>query len=332
MTTMRPDSHPLPLDPTRRQFLAASLAAAAAVGLSSFVPAALAATRRSHPHTPANGADSMSNFVTTQDGAHIFYKDWGTGQPIVFAHGWPLSSDAWDPQMLFMGQNGYRVIAHDRRSHGRSSQTWNGNNMDTYADDLAAVLEQADVKDAILVGHSTGGGEVSHYIGRHGSKRVAKVVLVGAVPPLMLKTAGNPEGTPLEVFDGIRKGTGGDRSQFYKDLTTPFFGANREGNKVTQGMRDSFWLQGMLGGVKGQYDCIHEFSEVDYSADLKKIDVPTLVIHGDDDQIVPIAASAEKAVKLLAKGTLKVYPGAPHGLTITHADQFNADLLAFARG
>lgn len=273
----------------------------------------------------------MSNFVTVKDGARIFYKDWGTGQPVVFAHGWPLSADAWDPQMLFMGQNGYRVIAHDRRSHGRSSQTWNGNDMDTYADDLAAVLEQADVSNAILVGHSTGGGEVAHYIGRHGSKRVAKVVLVGAVPPLMLKTAGNPEGTPLEVFDGIRQGTGGDRSQFFQDLATPFFGANREGNAVTQGMRDAFWLQGMQGGVKGQYDCVHEFSEVDYSEDLKKIDVPTLVIHGDDDQIVAIKASAEKSVKLLANGTLKIYPGAPHGLTLTHADQFNADLLAFAK-
>ena len=273
----------------------------------------------------------MSHFVTVKDGARIFYKDWGTGQPIVFAHGWPLSSDAWDPQMLFMGQNGFRVIAHDRRSHGRSSQTWDGNNMDTYADDLAAVLEQAQVKDAILVGHSTGGGEVAHYVGRHGSSRVAKVVLVGAVPPLMLQTAGNPEGTPLDVFDGIRKGTGGYRSQFFQDLATPFFGANRDGNAVTQGMRDSFWLQGMLGGVKGQYDCVREFSEVDYSEDLKKIDVPTLVIHGDDDQIVPIKAAAEKSIKLLANGTLKVYPGAPHGLTSTHADQFNADLLAFAR-
>jgi non-heme chloroperoxidase len=273
----------------------------------------------------------MSHFVTVKDGARIFYKDWGTGQPIVFAHGWPLSSDAWDPQMLFVGQNGFRVIAYDRRSHGRSSQTWNGNNMDTYADDLAAVLEQAEVKDAILVGHSTGGGEVAHYVGRHGSSRVAKVVLVGAVPPLMLQTAGNPEGTPLDVFDGIRKGTGGDRSQFFQDLATPFFGANRDGNAVTQGMRDSFWLQGMLGGVKGQYDCVREFSEVDYSEDLKKIDVPTLVIHGDDDQIVPIKAAAEKSIKLLANGTLKVYPGAPHGLTSTHADQFNADLLAFAR-
>ncbi|HEL3816179.1 TPA: alpha/beta hydrolase [Stenotrophomonas maltophilia] len=273
----------------------------------------------------------MSNYVTVADGARIFYKDWGSGQPIVFAHGWPLSSDAWDPQMLFMGQNGYRVIAHDRRSHGRSSQTWDGNNMDTYADDLAAVIDALDLKDAILIGHSTGGGEVARYIGRHGSKRVAKVVLVGAVPPLMLKTAGNPAGTPLEVFDGIRKGTGGDRSQFFKDLATPFFGANRDGNSVTQGMRDSFWLQGMLGGVKGQYDCIHEFSEVDYTGDLKKIDVPALVVHGDDDQIVPFDASAKLSSQIISDAELKVYAGAPHGLTVTHADAFNADLLAFAR-
>ncbi|MHC1669721.1 alpha/beta fold hydrolase [Stenotrophomonas maltophilia] len=273
----------------------------------------------------------MSNYITVNDGARIFYKDWGTGQPVVFAHGWPLSSDAWDPQMLFMGQNGFRVIAHDRRSHGRSSQTWDGNDMDTYADDLAAVIDALDLKDAILVGHSTGGGEVAHYIGRHGSARVAKVVLVGAVPPLMLKTAGNPAGTPLEVFDGIRQGTGGDRSQFFQDLATPFFGANRDGNTVTQGMRDSFWLQGMLGGVKGQYDCIHEFSEVDYTADLQKIDVPAWVVHGDDDQIVPFDASAKLSSQIIKDAELTVYPGAPHGLTVTHADRFNADLLAFAR-
>ncbi|RXR02074.1 alpha/beta fold hydrolase [Pseudoxanthomonas composti] len=273
----------------------------------------------------------MSKFVTVKDGAQIFYKDWGTGQPVVFAHGWPLSSDAWDPQMLFMGQHGYRVIAHDRRSHGRSSQTWDGNDMDTYADDLAAVLEAANVTDAILVGHSTGGGEISHYVGRHGSKRVAKLVLVGAVPPLMLKTQANPNGTPLEVFDGIRAGVAGDRSQFYRELTTPFFGANRDGAKVTDGMRESFWLQGMAGGVKGQYDCVHEFSEVDYTQDLKKIDKPTLVIHGDDDQIVPIDASGKLSAKLIEGAELKIYAGAPHGLTVTHADRFNQDLLAFAR-
>ncbi|SEL13875.1 non-heme chloroperoxidase [Pseudoxanthomonas sp. GM95] len=273
----------------------------------------------------------MSEFVTVKDGARIFFKDWGTGQPIVFAHGWPLSSDAWDPQILFMGQHGYRVIAHDRRSHGRSSQTWAGNDMDTYADDLAAVLEAANVTDAILVGHSTGGGEISHYVGRHGSKRVAKMVLVGAVPPLMLRTDANPNGTPIEVFDSIRAGVAGDRSQFYQDLSGPFFGANRDGNKVTQGMRDSFWLQGMAGGVKGQYDCVREFSEVDYTADLKKIDKPTLVIHGNDDQIVPIDASGKLSAEIVKDARLKIYTGAPHGLTITHAAQFNADLLEFAR-
>ncbi|WP_102251963.1 alpha/beta fold hydrolase [Xanthomonas arboricola] len=273
----------------------------------------------------------MSNFVKRPDGANIFYKDWGKGQPVVFAHGWPLSGDAWDPQMLFMGQHGYRVIAHDRRSHGRSSQTWDCNDMDTYADDLAAVIDALDLKDAILVGHSTGGGEVAHYVGRHGSKRVAKVVLVGAVPPQMVKSPTNPGGLPMSVFDGIRDGVAKDRSQFYQDLTTPFFGANRDGNKVTQGMRDAFWLQGMLGGHKGQYDCIKEFSEVDYTADLKKIDVPALVVHGDDDQIVPIDASGKLSAKIISNAELKIYPGAPHGLTITHADQFNKDLLAFAK-
>ncbi len=273
----------------------------------------------------------MSNFVTVKDGAQIFYKDWGVGQPIVFSHGWPLCSDAWDAQMLFMGQHGFRVIAHDRRSHGRSSQTWSGNNMDTYADDLEAVLEAANVSSAILVGHSTGGGEITHYVGRHGTKRVAKMVLVGAVPPLMLKTKTNPNGTPLEAFDGIRAGVAVDRSQFYKDLATPFFGANRDGNKVTQGMRDSFWLQGMLGGVKGQYDCVREFSEVDYTADLKKIDKPTLVIHGDDDQIVPIDAAGKLSASIVRNAKLKIYKGAPHGLAVTHTEQFNQDLLEFSK-
>ncbi|HEY0295457.1 MAG TPA: alpha/beta hydrolase, partial [Bordetella sp.] len=230
-----------------------------------------------------------------------------------------------------MGQQGYRVIAHDRRSHGRSDQTWTGNDMDTYADDLAAVLDTLDVRDAILVGHSTGGGEIAHYVGRHGTRRVAKMVLVGAVPPLMLKTPGNPNGTPLEVFDGIRAGTAGDRSQFFRDLSGPFFGANREGNTVTPGMRDHFWLQGMAGGIKGQYDCIHAFSQVDYTQDLEKINVPTLVIHGDDDQIVPIDAAGKLSSKIIRNAELKIYPGAPHGLTVTHADTFNADLLAFAK-
>ena len=269
--------------------------------------------------------------VKTKDGTHIFYKDWGQGQPVVFSHGWPLSADAWDAQMLFLGLKGYRVIAHDRRSHGRSDQTWHGNDMDTYADDLAAVMDHLDLKNAVMVGHSTGGGEVAHYIGRHGTKRVAKAVLVGAVPPLMLKTEANPGGLPLEVFDGIRKGVVDDRSQFFKDLTLPFYGYNRAGAKVSEGVRESFWLQGMLGGVKGLYDCIKQFSEVDYTADLKKIDVPTLIVHGDDDQIVPIGASGLMSAKIVKNATLKIYKGAPHGLATTHQDQLNEDLLAFIK-
>lgn len=271
--------------------------------------------------------------VTTQDGTKIFYKDWGPreGQPIVFSHGWPLSSDAWDAQMLFFGQQGYRVIAHDRRGHGRSDQPWDGNNMDQYADDLAEVIEKLDLKNAVLIGHSTGGGEVAHYIGRHGTKRVAKVVLVGAVPPLMLKTADNPEGTPLEAFDGIRAGVATNRSQFYYDLTLPFYGFNRDGAKVNEGFRESFRLQGLAGGIKGQYDCVHEFSEVDYTEDLKKIDKPTLIVHGSDDQIVPIAASAHKAAKIVKNAELKIYEGGSHGLAQVDADRFNADVLAFIK-
>jgi non-heme chloroperoxidase len=267
--------------------------------------------------------------ITTKDGTKIFYKDWGTGQPILFSHGWPLSADAWDSQMLFFGQQGYRVVAHDRRSHGRSDQTWNGNHMDQYADDLAELIKTLDLRDIIMIGHSTGGGEVAHYIGCHGTARVAKVVLVGAVPPLMLKTETNPEGTPMEVFDGIRQNTAGDRSQFFKDLTVPFYGFNREGARVNEGLRESFWLQGMMGGIKGEYDCVREFSEVDYTEDLKKIDRPTLIIHGDDDQIVPIKASAEKAAKIVRGAQLKVYPGGPHGLAQIEADKFNADVLTF---
>lgn len=267
--------------------------------------------------------------ITTRDGTRIFYKDWGKGQPVLFSHGWPLSADAWDAQMMFLGSRGYRVIAHDRRSHGRSQQTWNGNDMDTHADDLATLIETLDLQDLVLVGHSTGGGEVAHYLGRHGTRRVAKAVLVGAVPPLMLKTAANPGGLPLEVFDNIRKGTYDDRSQFFKDLSLPFYGYNRPGAKPSQGVRDSFWLQGMMGGLKGQLDCIHEFSEVDYTEDLRRIDVPTLFIHGDDDQIVPIGASALLASKLVGNASLKIYEGGDHGLTVTQQDRFNADLLAF---
>ncbi len=270
--------------------------------------------------------------ITTRDGTRIFYKDWGRGQPVLFSHGWPLSGDAWDGQMQFLGAAGYRVIAHDRRSHGRSDQTWDGNDMDTYADDLAALIEALDLQDVVLVGHSTGGGEITHYVGRHGTERVAKVVLIGAVPPLMLKTAANPGGLPIEVFDGIRKGTFDNRAQFFKDLATPFYGYNRPGAVLSEGVRDSFWLQGMLGGIKGQLDCIHEFSQVDYTEDLKKIDVPCLIIHGDDDQIVPIDAAGRASAKIVKGSILKVYEGAPHGLTATHQDQVNADLLAFIRG
>jgi non-heme chloroperoxidase len=269
--------------------------------------------------------------ITTKDGTQIYYRDFGSGQPVVFSHGWPLSADAWDGQMVFLGQHGFRVIAHDRRSHGRSTQTWDGNHMDQYADDLAELFEQLDLKDAVLVGHSTGGGEVTRYIGRHGTSRLAKAVLLGAVPPLMLKTAANPGGLPIEVFDGIRKGTFDNRAQFYKDLATPFYGYNRDGAKMSEGIRDSFWLQGMMGGLKGQLDCIKQFSETDFTEDLKKIDVPTLIAHGDDDQIVPIGDSAMLSAKLVANATLKVYPGAPHGLAQTHQDEFNADLLAFIK-
>jgi len=270
--------------------------------------------------------------ITTKDGTAIYYKDWGAGQPVVFSHGWPLSANAWDSQMLFLASHGYRVVAHDRRGHGRSGQPWNGNEMDTYADDLAALVEALALKDAIHVGHSTGGGEVARYIGRHGTRRVAKAVLIGAVPPLMLKTAANPDGLPIEVFDGIRASVLADRAQFFKDLTAPFYGANRPGAKVSQGLRDAFWLQGMQAGFKAVYDCIKAFSETDFTADLKKFDVPTLVLHGDDDQIVPIGAAALRSSKIVEKATLKIYPGAPHGLAETHRDQLNADLLAFIKG
>jgi len=270
-------------------------------------------------------------YITTKDETRIYYKDWGRGQPIVFSHGWPLSADAFEDQMFYLAARGYRCIAHDRRGHGRSSQPWNGNDMDTYADDLAELTELLDLKDAVHVGHSTGGGEVVRYIGRHGTKRVARAVLIGAVPPVMVKSPSNPGGTPMEAFDQIRAAVLADRSQFWKDLSMPFYGYNRPGAKVSEGVRESFWLQGMLCSMPGSYFCIKAFSETDMTEDLKKIDVPTLILHGDDDQIVPIADSAMLSAKLVKNATLKVYNGAPHGMCTTLKDQVNADLLAFLK-
>jgi len=269
--------------------------------------------------------------ITTNDGTQIFYKDWGTGHPVVFSHGWPLNADAWDDQAMLVADNGYRAIAHDRRGHGRSSQPWTGHDLNTYADDLAQLIEQLDLREVVLVGHSTGGGEVTRYLGRHGTDRVAKVVLLGAITPLMLKTPANPNGTPIEAFDAIRAGVTGDRSQFYKDLSVPFYGANRPGAQVSHGVREGFWLWSMQVGLKGAYDCIKAFSETDLTQDLQRIDVPTLIVHGDDDQIVPIDASARRAVELVKDVTLKEYPGASHGLAqvAPTKDQFNTDLLAF---
>ena len=267
--------------------------------------------------------------IKTADGTQIYYNDWGTGQPIVFSHGWPLSADAFEDQMFFLASRGYRCIAHDRRGHGRSSQPWDGNDMDHYAYDLAQLVEKLNLKDAIHVGHSTGGGEVARYIGRHGTKRVSKAVLVSAVPPLMIKTAANPGGLPIEAFDQIREGVRTDRAQYFKELSAPFYGANRPGNKVSQGLRDSFWLQGMLCGIKAAYDCVKVFSETDFTEDLKKFDVPTLILHGDDDQIVPIGSAALMSSKIVKGAILKVYPGAPHGMCSTLKDQVNEELLGF---
>ncbi|MDX3851797.1 alpha/beta hydrolase [Streptomyces sp. AK02-01A] len=271
--------------------------------------------------------------ITTTDSTSIFYKDWGSGQPVVFCHGWPLNADVWDEQLNLVADNGYRAVAHDRRGHGRSGQTWDGNEMNTYADDLAQLFEALDLRDAVLVGHSTGGGEVARYIGRHGTGRVSKAVLLSAVPPLMLKTDANPEGLPIKAFDDIRAGLRSDRSQYYQDLSAPFYGANRKGSNISQGLRDSFWMWSMQVGFKGAYDCVKAFSETDFTEDLKRFDIPTLIIHGDDDQIVPIVAAGPKSAELVKDATLKVYPGAPHGMaqTIAFKDKFNADLLAFIR-
>jgi non-heme chloroperoxidase len=269
------------------------------------------------------------NTITTKDGAQIYFKDWGAGRPVVFSHGWPLNADAWESQMVFLSQQGFRCIAHDRRGHGRSSQPWEGNNMDTYADDLAEVINQLDLWDAVLVGHSTGGGEVARYIGRHGTSRVAKAVLMGSVTPIMVKTNTNTEGVPMAKFDEIRKGVGSDRSQFFKDLAIPFYGANRKDHKISQGTFDAYWFMGMTGGLWNELECIKAFSETDFHEDLKKFDIPTLIIHGDDDQIVPIATTAMYTAKLVKNATLKVYKGGAHGLAVTHAEQLNNDLLEF---
>ena len=316
---MKPN-HGVGLLMSRREVLIGGSVIAASAGRP---PAAIALTQQ---------GEKYMNRVKMKDGTAIYYKDWGSGHPVVFSHGWPLTADAWDAQMIFLGEHGHRVIAHDRRGHGRSDQPWNGNDMDTYADDLAALIEALNLKEATLVGHSTGGGEVARYIGRHGSRRVAKAVLIGAVPPIMLKTETNPGGLPMSTFDEIRAGVLGDRSQFFKDLTMPFYGYNKPDAKVSQGVRDSFWLQGMQCSIKGAYDCIKAFSETDFTDDLKKVDVPTLILHGDADQIVPIGTSAMMSAKLVKNATLKIYPGAPHGMCTTLANKVNGDLLAYLRG
>ena len=310
----------------RRQFVSVGAASIAALTMATSVRASgLTASP-----TKASQGKAMQ-MITVKDGTQIYYKDWGAGQPIVFHHGWPLSADDWDAQMMFFLDHGYRVIAHDRRGHGRSTQTFAGNDMDTYAADVAELTSRLDLRNAIHIGHSTGGGEVARYVARHGKGRVAKAVLISSVCPVMLKSEKNPGGLPIEVFDGIREGTGKHRAQFYQDLTLPFYGFNRPGAVVSQGIRDNWWRQGMMGGVKAQYDCIKAFSETDFTEDLKQIEVPTLVMQGDDDQIVPYADASVLSVKLLKQGSLKIYPGFPHGMATTNADEINADLFAFIK-
>jgi non-heme chloroperoxidase len=333
---MHPPKLPPGIDTPRRALVVAgaALAAGAFLPLSACSPKAdgVSAGTAESSSPPSEVSPMSSSIFTTKDGTQIFYKDWGSGQPIVFHHGWPLSADDWDAQMMFFLANGYRVIAHDRRGHGRSTQTATGNEMDTYAADMAQLAAHLDLRDAIHVGHSTGGGEVARYVARHGAGRVAKAVLIGAVPPIMVKTPANPGGLPIEVFDGFRAALVANRAQFFRDVPSgPFYGYNRPGAKASPGVIDNWWRQGMMGGAKAHYDCIKAFSETDFTEDLKKIDVPTFVMHGDDDQIVPIADSAPLAAKLLKKGTLKVYAGLPHGMCTTHPDVINADLLAFAK-
>jgi non-heme chloroperoxidase len=316
---------------SRREVLIGGAAAMAVAGLP--LPAAAGQPKPSGataPQTQVRGEAHM-NRITTKDGTSLFYKDWGTGPTVVFSHGWPLNADAWDAQMLFLGQQGYRVVAHDRRGHGRSEQTWTGNDYDTFADDFAELLEKLDLNDVMLVGHSMGGGEVARYIGRHGNQRVKKAVIIGGIPPVMLKSDKNPGGLAMSVFDGIRAGLVADRSQFYKDVSMPFYGYNKPDAKVSQGVRDAFWLYGMQSSVVASYECVKAFSETDFTEDLKKFEVPTLIIHGDADQIVPFSDSAELSSKIVKNATLKVIPGAPHGLCTTHADQINALLLDFLR-
>jgi non-heme chloroperoxidase len=328
---MRYETAQRPFDTSRRKILVGGAGIVAALGLPMRSPADQLSSASASARQTNNKGKRQMNTITTKDGTEIYFKDWGAGRPVVFSHGWPLTADAWDAQMLFLGENGYRVIAHDRRGHGRSSQPWNGNDMDTYADDLAALIETLDLKNITLVGHSTGGGEVARYIGRHGGKRVSQAVLIASVPPLMLKTKNNPGGLPISVFDEIRAGVIADRSQFFKDLSIPFYGYNKPGAKISQGVRDSFWLQGMQASIKGAYDCIKAFSETDFTEDLKRIDVPTLIMQGDADQIVPIDDASRLAAKLVKHSTLKIYPGASHGMCTVNADEVNADLLAFLK-